>query len=261
MEVNKISFSELKVWKECAYKHKLSYKDKIPHFLGNEYTAFGTAVHLVCEEILLDRAKIKKAEEIFTSSFNEEIDSLIEKKVPLREKLLAELQSQFLKIYPDILPSIDNYFGPFEVISQEEEILEDIKEFDSKNKKFKGFIDLVIKTEDDKYHVIDWKTCSWGWNSKKKSDPMTTYQLIYYKNYFSKKHNIDPENIEVHFALLKRTAKQNHVEFFRTSSGQKKINNSLKLLENAVINIEKENFIKNRLSCRNCAFYKTEHCT
>ena len=95
---------------------------------------------------------------------------------------------------------------------------------------------------------------------KKKSDPMTTYQLTYYKNYFSKKHNIDTRDIETYFILLKRTAKKNNVEVVRTTSGPKKTENSLKLLENAVINIEKGIKIKNRLNCKYCKFYKTEHC-
>ena len=51
-ELKRISFSELKNWKECPYRHKLIYIDKLPHFEGNEYTAFGTAIHAVCEKIV-----------------------------------------------------------------------------------------------------------------------------------------------------------------------------------------------------------------
>ena len=46
-----ISYSEIKVWDECPYKHKLVYIDEVKKFLGNEHTAFGTAVHEVCEKI------------------------------------------------------------------------------------------------------------------------------------------------------------------------------------------------------------------
>ena len=49
----KISFSELKIWTECAFKHKLAYIDGLKHFSGNEYTAFGTAVHYVCETLVV----------------------------------------------------------------------------------------------------------------------------------------------------------------------------------------------------------------
>jgi ATP-dependent helicase/DNAse subunit B len=53
-DIKRISFSELKNWKECPYRHKLIYIDKLPYYSGNEYTAFGTAIHEVCEKILLD---------------------------------------------------------------------------------------------------------------------------------------------------------------------------------------------------------------
>ena len=161
---------------------------------------------------------------------------------------------------PHIIPSLTEHFGKYEVFSAEEELYEPLNETDLK---FKGYIDLVIKTEDDKYHVIDWKTCSWGWDSKRKTDRMTTYQLTLYKHFFALKHNIDPKNIETHFALLKRTAKTNKAEIFRVTSGIKKTENSLNLLAKAIYNIESKKFIKNRLSCTSgygCEFNKTEYC-
>ena len=49
-----ISFSELKIWNECPWKHKSVYIDKIKGFEGNVYTAFGSAIHSVCENKLLN---------------------------------------------------------------------------------------------------------------------------------------------------------------------------------------------------------------
>ena len=142
-----------------------------------------------------------------------------------------------------------------------EEIYEKLEDTE---KRYKGYIDLVLKTSDGKYHIIDWKTCSWGWDARRKNEKMVTYQLAFYKHFFSKKHNIDPDNIETHFALLKRTAKSNKVEIFRVTSGNKKIENSLKLLDKAVYNIKHKNFVKNKLSCTakfGCEFYNTKHCS
>jgi tRNA threonylcarbamoyladenosine modification (KEOPS) complex Cgi121 subunit len=72
--------------------------------------------------------------------------------------------------------------------------------------------------------------------------------------------NIDPKMIETHFALLKRTAKKNKVEIFRVTSGDKKINNALNILDKCVTNVENKNFIKNKLSCSQCEFNKTVYC-
>jgi len=258
-EVKRISFSELKNWKECPYRHKLIHIDKLPYFEGNEYTAFGTAIHLVCEKIIPKSGE--NALSIFENAFLEELRLLKEQGKELNSDLVSDMRSQAAPICEQVIPAVKSHFGEFEVISVEEQLLEPIKEFDSNGRHFKGFIDMVIKTPDQKYHIIDWKTCSWGWSRDKKSDPMTTYQLTYYKNYFSKKHSIDPKKIETYFVLLKRTAKSENVEVLRVTSGDKKTENSLKVLENAVINIEKGNYIKNRLNCKYCKFYKTEHCT
>ena len=89
---------------------------------------------------------------------------------------------------------------------------------------------------------------------------MVTYQLTLYKHYFAKKHKINPKNIETHFALAKRTADKDQIEIFRVSSGPRKTENALKLLNKAIYNIQKKRYIKNRLSCERCDFYKTEHC-
>ena len=258
-----ISYSELKTWDECAYKHKLVYIDKVKNFQGNEYTAFGTAVHEVCEKSVLKEIKIDKASlmDCFNKKFLQEIQELITKKVELKKDLIKDMRLQASDLVEYIIPELNKTFKEYEVVSAEEELYETI---DNQNKKYKGYIDLVLKTKDGKYHVIDWKTCSWGWDSRRKVDTITTYQLAFYKHFFSKKHNIDPKNIETHFALLKRTAKKNKVEIFKTSSGQKKIENSLKLLNKAVYNIENGNFLKNKLSCTSgygCEFYNTKHCS
>ena len=47
-----ISFSEIKQWKECPYRHKLVYIDKIDKFEPSPYLHFGTAVHEGCETLL-----------------------------------------------------------------------------------------------------------------------------------------------------------------------------------------------------------------
>ena len=89
---------------------------------------------------------------------------------------------------------------------------------------------------------------------------MVTYQLTFYKYFYSRKHNVDPKNIETHFALLKRTAKKNNVEIFRVTSGEKKTQNAIKLLNKALYNIGRKRYVKNRLSCTYCEFKKTKHC-
>ena len=255
-----ISYSEIKTWKECPYRHKLMYLDRIKGFKGNIFTAFGTALHNTCELIAKNEPlTIKEQEE----SFEEQFLFGITKLPPEELEAMAESQydsfnEQGISLVKEIMPALKKQFGNYEFISAEERLMEDVELFDLK---FKGYIDLVIRTEDGKYHIIDWKTCSWGWDSHKKNDKMVVYQLAFYKHYFAQKHNIDPKDIELYFGLLKRTAKKNRVEIFRVSGGKRRVNNALGLMTQALKNINKGVCIKNRLSCKYCAFYKTQHCT
>ena len=252
-----ISYSELKDWAFCAFYHKLTRVDKIDGFKGNEYTAFGTAMHSVCEKKLL-------REEVDNSFFVKELKKNIaelDDDIEINQKLVLDMMGQGKRIIPDIQEALDEYFEEYEVLAVEMPLMEDIP--NETDYKFKGFIDAVVATPDGKVHIFDWKTCSWGWDAKKKNDKMVTYQLTLYKNFFCQKMNVDPKDVETHFALLKRTAKRDHVEFFRVTSGPRKTENALKLLKTALYNIKKQRYIKNKLSCTagyGCKFYKTEHC-
>ena len=167
------------------------------------------------------------------------------------------MREQGKVLAPLAIPALKEYFGDFELVKTEEELYEAIENHEHL---FKGFVDLVVKTPDGKYHILDWKTTSWGWDARRKAEPMTTYQLTLYKNFYCQKHNIDPDNVETHFALIKRTAKKNKVEIFRVTSGNKKMSNALNLLERALYNIENGTFIKNRLSCGRCEYRNTAEC-
>ena len=251
-----ISYSELKDWKHCPYYHKLTRVDGIDGFKGNQYTAFGSAIHSVCEKKLLQ-------EELKDNFFVEELKKNIsELDEPVDNKIVHQMMKQGNKIIPEIDDALNDYFDKYEVLAVEMPLMEEIEGHD--DYKFKGYIDAVVATPDGKVHIFDWKTCSWGWDSRKKSDKMVTYQLTLYKKFFCQKMNVDPKNVETHFALLKRTAKKNHVEFFRVTSGPRKTENALKLLNTALYNIKNKRYIKNRLSCTSgygCKFYNTKHCS
>jgi hypothetical protein len=251
-----ISYSELKDWKFCPFYHKLTRVDGVDGFKGNEYTAFGSAIHSVCEKKLLQE---DMSEDFFVKELKKNIAALED--VEINKKLVHQMMGQGNKIIPEIEDALGEYFEDFEVLAVEMPLMEPIDGEDGY--KFKGFIDAIVSTPDGKIHIFDWKTCSWGWDSRKKNDKMITYQLTLYKKFFCQKMDVDPKDVETHFALLKRTAKNNHVEFFRVTSGAKKTENALKLLSTALYNIKNKRYIKNRLSCSGgygCKFYRTEHC-
>ena len=72
-----VSFSALKNWNQCPQYYKITYVDKIKKFVGNHYTAFGTAVHEVCEKRIEDDS-ITNEPELFELAFLKELKSLPE---------------------------------------------------------------------------------------------------------------------------------------------------------------------------------------
>jgi len=211
--------------------------------------------------MILDRKKrgkeflINESKRMFDRAFHKELNILPE--YPSSKDVL-EFKQHAPPIIEQVLDVLEEHFGKdFRYISTEEQIDILIDEYKLADYDFRGIVDLTIQTSDGKYHVIDWKTCSWGWDQRKKSDPMVTYQLTYYKHFLAKKHQIDLKDIETYFILLKRVAKKDNVEIVRISSGERKTSNALRLLENAVHNIDHGNFMKKKTSCRKCAAWKT----
>ena len=257
-----VSFSAIKDYKFCPHYYNLTRVKKIKKFTGNIYTAFGTAIHSVCENVLL-KFNDENSVSFFKKEFKKEVLKLDQE---IRENIDKKTYDEFVKqgepLCIEVLPFMMKTFGKFKVVSTEQEISQIVKTKHDliRDYDFKGYVDLVIKTEDDKIHVIDWKTCSWGWDSRKKADTMTTYQLTYYKHFISEILSIPPEMIETHFVLLKRTGKKDRLELVKVSNGKIKTKNALNLLENTIYNLDSENFIKNRLSCGSCDFRNTPHC-
>ena len=177
-----ISFSELSKWNFCPFARKLAYEDRIRNFQGNIFTAFGLAIHAVCEKYFETNKEIDK-NFFFGEVLRKELRSLEKKNIYVDGKKIKDFYQQGLDILTELDASFTAYFGPdFKFVKAEDTLMESITEFTENDYKFKGFIDLVIQTPDGKCHVIDYKSCSWGWAMKKRTDPMVTYQLTLYKH-------------------------------------------------------------------------------
>ena len=96
-----ISFSELKIWAECPYKHKLKYIDGVEGFTGNIFTAFGTAIHSVCENIAKGELEPIDYDEFFGLNFLAELKKLDEKP---QSKMITEFRDQGKQISPEVFP-------------------------------------------------------------------------------------------------------------------------------------------------------------
>ena len=119
-----ISYSELKDWVFCAFYHKLTRIDKLSGFKGNEYTAFGSAMHSVCEKKLL---KEDINNDFFIHQFEKNLASL-DDDVDINQKLIYDMMGQGKKIIPEIQEALDNYFEKdYQVLFVEMTLMEPIE--------------------------------------------------------------------------------------------------------------------------------------
>jgi len=267
-----ISFSEVKQWKECPYRHKLVYIDKIDTFEPSPYLHFGTAVHEGCETLLetrqIDRDKIIGVmKEEWKNAGYENPEWYSKQPGWYKHEPVDVWETWANNMWNEVLDFLDKELPGWECFEAEEqlyEVIDDIKVPLS----FKGFIDGVLKVpkkrgEGHVYWIIDWKTAgAWGWRRDKKQDLGMTAQLILYKHFWAKKHNIDLKDIRCGFVLLKRGGKPGKVcELVTVSVGPKTYAKGVKLMRNMISSVAKGIFLKNRNSCKYCQFYQTEHCT
>ena len=133
-----ISYSELKNWNFCPFYHKLVNIDKIKRFKGNEFTAFGTAIHTVCEKSLLNEIQKTEREDVFIDEFFKELKKLpTDIKDSLEERLVEDMSAQGKYIVAELDEAINEYFEEFEVVSTEQKLFEPVKEYLKKEYDFK----------------------------------------------------------------------------------------------------------------------------
>ena len=268
-----ISFSEIKIWKECAWRHKLTYIDKIDMFEPSPYLGFGTVVHEGCESIL--EGKEINSEKLLNDIRNDfkkhgfDNPEWVEKQPDWYKKssnVGVEKWCEWAEnMWSEVPAFLNREFPGWECFKAEEDLYESIEK---KSVKFKGFIDAVIKVpkkrgEGYNYWIIDWKTAgAYGWRKEKKQDIGMTAQLILYKHFWAKKHNVDLKDIRCGFVTLRRGGKAGKIcDLVPVSVGPKTLERGKKLMNSMITSVEGSMFLKNRYSCMYCPYHKTEHCT
>lgn len=269
-----VSYSEVRQWKECPWRHKLLYIDKMRTFEESPHLHYGTIIHDACEHYLKTKElKIEEAQSKIKAAWDEHgFDS--EDFIQLQTQR-AELQgwkykhsslkdwlqwaAASIKSVPDFL---DQTFPNWQIVSAEEPLYESMELIDTK---FKGYIDCIIKIpykDDYKYWVLDWKTSNGrGWSLDKQRDFKTQAQVILYKYFWGTKNNIPLKNIQCGFILLKKLKTVGKpCQLVKVSSGPKNLEKSRKMVSSMIKAVEKKFFLKNRDSCMFCEFKGTEFC-
>ena len=269
-----ISYSEIRQWKECPWRHKLLYIDKLSTFEESPHLHYGTIIHDACEHFLKTKElKIEEAKQKIAKAWNlHKFDS--DDFVQLQSNR-AKLQGwnykhnklvdwfKWAETSLTSLPAfLDKEFPGWELVVAEAGLYESIPNIGTK---FKGYIDCIIKVPTKngfKYWVIDWKTANGrGWNIQKQRDFLVHAQVVLYKYFWGTKNNIDMKKIQCGFVLLKKVKKVGKAcQLIKVSSGPKTLEKSQKLLRSMLSTVESQRYLKNRNSCMFCEFKNTDNC-
>ena len=212
-----ISYSQMSIFRSCAHRWKLQYKDKIKKFDSSIHTVFGTSIHGSLQHYL------DVAYEKSFAAANREIDL----NEDFQHRFISEYQSQYKKnknthfsdagemreFFEDGVAILDwfkkkrsRYFnkkGTYLVGCEVPIVIAPNKMFS--NVLYMGYLDVVTYNErTDTFKIIDIKTSTKGWNSYAKKDENKQFQLLLYKQFFSEQYNIPLDKIEIEFFIVKR---------------------------------------------------------
>ena len=274
-----ISYSQMSLYNSCKYRWKLQYKDgvDIPSF--SIHTVFGTALHETLQHYLTifyeksgaeaDRFDI---EEYFKEKFIEQYQITYKSNKNVHfssSQELREFHDDGLEIISWFKKHKTDYFGKrgwYLIGCEIPLILTPDKRF--KNVLYKGYLDLVLYHEPtNSIKIIDIKTSTRGWGDKEKKDETKQYQLILYKEFLSRQFNIDPDNIEIEFFIVKRKIytesefPQKRVQIFVPPSGKIKTKKAVTAVTNFIEEaFEPDGSIKNREYEANPSKWNCSYC-
>lgn len=243
-----ISFSEMREWNECPHRHYISQVKKLMPPQNSEELVVGKLIHAAIENKLTGDTK--------------SISTLVQECIELNKEyeldyitLTESCEKASTSAYNCIAEKIKN----FRVHSVEEQLYEIIDDEKYNDVAFNGYIDAVFyDVDNDVYWIVDWKTTRSSWNSYKRLDEKTHAQLVYYRNYWSQKHNVPEHKVRCAFVLLSKSGWT--TEFFEIQMSVPKTERCLSMLRSTVNGISRGLVFKNKHSCTYCPIRWTELC-
>jgi len=282
--MKRISYSQYNQWVTCPHKWKLNYIDDLGKYTDSIHTLFGTSMHEVLQTYLTvmynDTIKMADAlplDEMLLHRMKTNYTQIMERnggEVFCEQEDMEEFYVHGLTILEWFKKKRNMYFSKknYELVGIEVPI-----EYELPNKiKFIGYMDVVLHdTFRDRYKIIDIKTSTMGWNKWAKADKNKTDQLLLYKQFYGKQHDIPLDKIDVEYFIVKRKLyekvefPQRRVQTFTPANGtpsiNKVMNNLNKFINESFIDGEynlEHTYIKqpSKKNCRFCEFNQTEHC-
>ena len=274
-----ISYSQFSIYETCPHRWKLQYKDGHDVSSFSIHTCFGTAVHEAMQHYLTIMYNTSGAEadrfdieEYFKEKFIEQYQEAYKKNNKTHfstSEELREFHDDGLNILNWFKKYKSDYFSKrdWHLIGCEIPLII-TPDQRYKNVIYKGYLDLVLYHEPtNTVKIIDIKTSTRGWSDKEKKDEQKQYQLILYKELLSRKFNLDPDDIEVEFFIVKRKIYENsdfpqkRVQLFSPPSGKIKTKRAITNLTSFIESVfENDGTIKEREYVTNPSKWNCSYC-
>jgi hypothetical protein len=216
-----ISYSQFSIYAKCPFRWGLEYREGYRNFQPSMAAVFGTSVHVAMQhyiQVMFDTSGAEAdrldIESFFQQTFSDEYRKTLNDNNGIHFSSASEMRDY----YEDGLAIIDyfkknkgEYFSTrkWDLVGIEMPLVQPIDP-NYPNVYLKGFIDFVLYNENtNKIKIFDIKTSKMGWKDKEKKDELKMQQIILYKEYFAKQYNMDPEQIDVEFFIVKRKLYEN----------------------------------------------------
>lgn len=211
-----ISYSQYSMYKTCPHNWYLQYVKKYKKFENSINLTFGTSLHEALQEYInvMYTVSGKAADSMDLNEFfkTRMIENYREAKEQNKDEHFVKPED-FKEFIEDGIAILDyikkkraEYFSlkNDELIGIEIQITDPVVD-EIPNVLMIGSIDLIMRNKNTKkYKVYDIKTSTSGWKDKDKKDQTKINQLLFYKHFYSKKLNVDPEMVDVEFFIVRR---------------------------------------------------------
>jgi hypothetical protein len=276
-----ISYSQFSIYAKCPFRWGLEYREGYRSYQPSMAAVFGTSVHVAMQHYIQVMFDISGAEadrldieSFFQQTFSDEYKKTLKENKGIHFSSPSEMR----EYYEDGLAIIDyfkknkgEYFSTrkWDLVGIEMPLVQPIDP-NYPNVYLKGYIDFVLYNENtNKVKIFDIKTSKNGWKDKEKKDELKMQQIILYKEYFAKQYNMDPDQIDIEFFVVKRKLYENldfpqkRIQIVEPASGKGKRNKAVAHITEFIHNVfnvdgsfKKGELIKNvsKESCQWCPF-------
>jgi hypothetical protein len=143
--------------------------------------------------------------------------------------------------------ALDELFDNYEIFGLEDRLYQNLHG----SYFFKGFVDVIVKhKKTNRVTILDWKTSTTNWDiSKKMSDKFFKLQMLYYKLFIGRKHNIPLSNIDTVYIVLNRLDKSKKnfpgiIQKVPVISNYNEIKEATTILANTINKIHKQHIFE-----------------